>query len=160
MNQNKEKLVIDLETVIKLYSTASKELKTILESIFGIQKLSPNLKDRIKTYSDVCKELNIPYLGIERFEYLPSWQRKRALYTHYLENIVKLFNEDWKVDFKDKNQRKYYCYFERNSSGWRLDVVDSQYYGSDCGSGFYFKNKEDAEYVGKQFIDIFSEILE
>lgn len=160
MNQNKEKLVIDLETAIKLYPTASEELKTILESTFGIQKLSPNLKGRIKKYIDVCKELNTPYLDIEDFEYLPLWQRKRALYTHYLENIIKLFNGDWKVDFKDKNQRKYYCYFERNSSGWRLDDVCDQGSCSGYGSGFYFKNKEDAEYVGKQFIDIFSEILE
>lgn len=160
MNSDKEKLVIDLATAITLYPTASKELKTILESTFGIAKLSPNLKDRIKTYQDVLAELKTILLDKSDFRYLPEFQQIRALYTHYMENIIKVFNGNWKPDFTNSAQRKYYCYFVRERSGWSLYIVGSNGGYSSLGSGFYFKNEEDARYVGKQFIDIWSKILE
>ena len=41
----------------KMYSTASKELKEILEASCGKEVLSGSIMDRVKTYEDACKEL-------------------------------------------------------------------------------------------------------
>lgn len=157
--QNKEKLVIDLDTAISLYPTAPKELKTILESTFGIAKLSPNLRDRIKTWEDVCKE-DIIVLTMKDFEYLPHFQAERAFNTYRAETIIWLFNKGWKPDFTNRNQIKYRMWFERKSSGWFLSVVSFYYFSSYMGSGFYLEKEENARYIGTQFIDIFSKILE
>lgn len=162
---NKEKLVIDLDTAITLYPTAPKELKTILESTFGISKLSLNLRDRIKTWKDVCEEARnsiegFVNLNIHAFNSLPNFQQERAFYTYQAETIIALFNKGWKPNWNNRNQTKYRMWFERKSSGWSLSEVFGDYGSSVMGSGFYLEKKEDAEYIGKQFIDIFSKILD
>ena len=78
-----------------------------------------------------------------------------------LELIISVFNGDWKADFKDKNQKKYYCWFEQTKSGFGFSDTDYDYTGTDAGVGarLCFKNREDAEYVGKTFVELFEQYL-
>jgi len=156
----KKSLTIDETTAKQIYKNADSSLKTILEETFTKQFFSEKLIDRIKTYSDVCKELGVKELTIKDFNFLPVNQRDRALANHQIENISELFNEGWKPNFSNYNEYKYYPYFERKSSGWVFSDCYCRSYLSDVSSAFYFKSSEIATYCGKQFIDIYSKILE
>lgn len=115
------------------------------------------LMERVKTYSDVCKELNIEELKLKDFNFLPKNQQKKALAFSKIQNIVELFNEGWEPDWADSVQKKYYPYFDCQGS-FRFGDFHYLYYSFRGEAGFY-KNKELAIYCGKQFQDIYKDLL-
>lgn len=153
-------LVLNEDTARTLYPTSSKEFKIILEETFGKKFFSLKLTDTVKTLDDVYTRLNRLKPILSDYYFLPEEKQERALNTQYIDDIAELFNEGWKPDFKDKNQYKYYNWFERKSSGWVFDFYYCRSDYSSVGSGFYFKNSELATYCGNQFLDIYSKVLE
>lgn len=117
------------------------------------------LFDKVKTYGDVCKFLPIKELTIEDFDFLPEEQRLKSLNFHKLQNIAKLFNGTWKINWKDSKQEKWYPWFDTNSSGLVFG-------GSGCDRGYsygtvaYFPDRETSDYIGKTFLDLYKGILE
>lgn len=97
----------------------------------------------IKTYSEVCVELKedeqiCPYKKIKQIE--------------------KLFNGDWKKDWNNKNQYKYYPYYKiENNSLVFLGSVYS--YGCPVGQVGFYKDQKTSDYVSKTFISIYKEII-
>jgi hypothetical protein len=155
-----KKLELSLETAQRLYKTADNELKVILESTFGINNLSPNLRDKIKTINDVFNELN-EYITIDNYKSIKDIkEREKAYYSRLWQLIIKCFNQGWTPDWLDYNQYKYYMYFQKGASGWFLSGVGADSDGAGLGSYFYLKNKADGEYIGKQFIYVISKALD
>ena len=154
----KKQLQLDEAQALKLYPNASDEFKQMLEDSFGKAFFSKKLIDRISTYEQVCEELGEDCLTIGSFKQFESHLRKKLLNQAKLLQIANLFNEDWKPNWGNKNQYKYYNWFKYENS--RL------VFGS-CGSGSYvptsglvfFKDPETAVYIGKTFIDIYNELL-
>lgn len=130
----------------------AKKLRKIIEE-------PQTLFEKINNYSDVCKELNIEELDEDNFSFLPKEQRKKQLAFHKIQNIIKLFNEDWKINWKDQNQYKYYPYFQIDGSGGLVfDCSHYHYHGFHFGVGFY-KDKETSDFCGKKFIKIYKNLL-
>lgn len=153
-------LKIDENKALELYSTASKELKEVFHATFGEDFFKPkSLFDKIKTYKDVCKELNEEEITEDYFD-IDTFTRKeikQLVAFARIKQIVKLFNGNWNVDLKDPNQYKYYPYFNMAGSGLVFG-------GSSCftwafdGQVAYFKDNQTSDFVGKTFVDIYQDL--
>ena len=116
-----------------------------------IRKLYKNLTIKVKdvftvtTYKEVCLELK------EQEETCPYKKIKQ---------LEKFFNGNWKKDWSNSNQRKYYPYFKYEvSSGWSLCAV-GDYDGSDGAPAFYKDEKTVRHIIAqKEFMDIYKEYL-
>lgn len=159
--EERTKIELELENSVirETYKLGNKELKSSLEKQLGKKFFSENLKDRIDSYEDVCKELNRPVLTVKDFKHLPEDQRERALATHQIENITTLFNKGWKPNFNDIREYKYYIWFRKQSSGW---VVSGYCFASGIsgfGSDLYYQTKEDALWCADKFLVIYNKLL-
>jgi hypothetical protein len=113
----------------------------------------------IKTFEDACNALEIlaiiPELGTTPEEF------SGPILAHYkLMVIAKAINGDWKPDWSDSNQWKYYPWFDMRSSasgGFSYDGYDCWDPGSGVGSRLCFESREKAEYAGTQFKDLYEE---
>lgn len=74
--------------------------------------------------------------------------------------ISDLFNEGWVPKF-DGKQYNYYIWWKKNpsGSGWVFDGVCFHCYYGGLGLGFYFKDRETAEFIATTFCDIFNDYL-
>lgn len=120
-----------------------KDIESELLKLKKIIEAPEDLFSKIKNYSDVCRELgeseqNCPYKKIKQIE--------------------KLFNGDWVKDWRNKNQPKYYPYFEYVGSG--LVFAGSHYDGSyACGQVAFYQDKQTSDFIGKTFPSIYREIM-
>ncbi len=115
--------------------------------------------ERIKTYEDACRELDIP-LTPERCKGMT--EDEAAYYS--LKVIVKALNEGWEPDWSNQDQGKWYPWFQvtgTNSAGLACSYARSpvSYANAIFGSRLCFKTKALAEYAGTQFINLYEKYL-
>lgn len=118
--------------------------------------------ERIKTYEDACRELDIPLIP-ERCGIMT--EDESAYYS--LKVIAKALNEGWEPNWNDTGQNKYYPYFyiKPNANGANAGLSYSTTYravshtSANIGSRFCFKTKELAKYAGTQFIKLYEKFL-
>jgi hypothetical protein len=110
-----------------------------------------NLQDKIKTYEDVCIHLgidvndDIPYLNPKT-----SKQISQNAYSR-LDNIVRCFNGEWKPNWSDSNEYKYYPYFYNKSTGASHGI------GSTPASNTT-KNSSDFVFVNANLVTTYSPV--
>lgn len=114
--------------------------------------------ERIKTYEDACRELDIPLIP-KRCEYMT--EDEMAYYS--LKVIAKALNEGWEPDWSNKNQKKWYPWFKVPETNAGLSYSHTSYAVSGTragiGSRLCFKTGELAEYAGRQFIKLYEKYL-
>jgi len=119
----------------------------VSEEMEAIRNLSKEKQIRIKdlfsikTYSDVCSELK------ELEEVCPYKKIKQ---------IEKLFNGDWKKDWNNKNQQKWYPYYTVENNNLVFFGSFSCYIFS--GQGGFYKDQKTSHHIGKNFISVYKEI--
>jgi hypothetical protein len=143
----------------RIYKIADVNLKIILERSFGEEFFSEKIMDRIKTWSDVLFEL-----GLKEQEVLPypnpETKEQRSINAFAkIQKISQVLNEGWVADFSNKDQSKYYPYFEKTSSGWRVDVTYGYFHFSRVGAGCFYKTRELALYAASQFLEVYKDYL-
>lgn len=115
--------------------------------------------ERIKTYEDACRELDIP-LTPGRCEHMTEDE----LAYCSLKAIAKALNEGWEPDWTDEEQEKWYPWFEVTGTNsaplacWSAYKPGSNTYAS-FGSRLCFKSEALAEYAGTQFIKLYEKYL-
>ncbi len=153
---------LDEVTAKKLYKTASPELKVILEENFTKKALSSDVKDRINTLDDVFAEL-----GTTRDEIVP-WKnpknkKQKAQNAFAIQQaITEAYNEgpeDKVIDWSNRNQYKYYLWFEKKSGRWVLVGVNAYDGHADLGSGSYFTKRENAQDAYNKFGSVWLDFL-
>ena len=156
-------LEINEANALKAYNTGSAKEKTFLEMLFGKEVFTPKkITDRIKNLEDAIAEIGgissnvqtlLNYNGIDQFMIGAQTQMKLAIITRAL-------NEDWFPDWEDKNQKKWYPWFNL-SSGFAFSA--SGYYGSrttaGVGSQLCFRSQELSDYAGQQFELLYKDLL-
>ena len=91
----------------------------------------------IKSFEDACKALNRS-TDLPDFSMAPEEDRQ-ALIDHYkLTVIAKALNGDWKPDWNDSDQYKYYPWFYMDGSGFQYNDYDNYYQNSNVGSRLSF----------------------
>lgn len=116
------------------------------------------ITDRIKTFGDACK-----YLGINPDNYKLNFEpgfglNNLALATNAfikLTIITRALNEDWKPDWNNSNERKYYPWFTMDS-GRGFGLLDVAYHAghSDVSGWLVYESEELCRYSATQFKDI------
>jgi hypothetical protein len=116
-----------------------------MDNIRKLAEQKPIFKDlfSITTYSDVCKELK------EKEETCPYKMIKQ---------IEKLFNVNWVKDWDNKNQSKWYPYYEQTGSGLVFRSSHSFYFGF-AGQVAFYKDKKTSDHIGKYFIDVYKKLM-
>ena len=150
---------IEEKTAKTLYKTASSELKIILEENFGKDFFSTKITDRIKTWEDVCEELNIDD-DVLPYKHPKNKQQISTNAFVKIQYISQVLNEGWRPNFKNTHEYKYYPWFEYKDSGglgFYYVVYDNCF--ARLGFGFYYKNNDLAKYAGTQFLDIYKQYL-
>ncbi len=115
--------------------------------------------ERIKTYEDACRELDIP-LTPERCKGMT--EDEAAYYS--LKVIARALNEGWEPDWNNKEQEKWYPWFETTngaSAGLACSATNHPVSRTtaNLGSRLCFKTEALAKYAGKQFINLYEKYL-
>ena len=122
---------------------------------YWLKKVKNNFRD-ITTFEKACIWDN---LNIDNFFILS--ETKDVVAYKKLRVIIKAVNQGWTPDWTNKNQKKWFPYFEVLSSG--LGFRDSHYgytyTDTSVGSRLCFETSEKAEYAGKQFIKLYEDFL-
>lgn len=150
-----ETLKIDKAKATKLYKEVPEWFRQELCEIFG-NAIKGTIIDRIKTFEDACNEM-----GINPDELTSSFDTRDERAYKKLKVIIKVINEGWEPDWSNSSEAKWYPWFAARPSGFGFSSSD---YGgwftfTYCGSRLCLSSKEKAEYVGKQFVDIYNEFL-
>jgi hypothetical protein len=78
--------------------------------------------------------------------------------AHYrLVIIARALNGNWKPDWTNWDQNKYYPWFAFRGGQFVFHVVRYVFTSSPLGSRLCFRTRELAEYAGKQFEDLYHE---
>jgi len=123
-----------------------------------LKELPKDVMGRIRTVYDVLNDNSLT---------LEQWDKEKTeglsddeMAYRMLKLLVKSLNEGWEPDWNDKNQPKYYPWFEMGgSSGFRFRDYVHWNSGSLVGSRLCFKSKELAIYAGKQFTDVYARFM-
>lgn len=151
-----ETLQISKANALSAYRKADKKVKELLEELFGKQVLSTEVTERIKSFEDACLEL-----GIDSTDANFSTGTVDEIAYKKLKVIAAALNEGTVLSFADSNQRKWYPWFEYSGSGFRFGDT---YFGitrthTAGGSRLCFHTEKLAAYAGKQFIDLYNDLL-
>lgn len=114
----------------------------------------------IKSFEDACIKLKREPL-LPEVSMLPEGNQKAVIANYKLDVIQEAINEDWKADWNNWNQYKYYPWFKLSSSGsgFSYSGYDCDYSISPVGSRRVFPSSEIARYVGNQFIDLYNDAM-
>ena len=184
-------IIINVENVQKAFREAGENpaIQELLINLFGKENVEPeqskDVRERIKTFEDACKELGDTNPLV--FEYNNVFFASNDVKAYLqLRIICAALNEGWEPKFTEDEYR-YYPWFELMTKE-EIDDMDeedkgrvvcrSYYYASANGglvcAGAYnvssyavsgyasrlvFKSSELAEYAGKQFIDIWADFV-
>ena len=160
VNQTDDKEIeVSNDLVKDAYKAANNDQKKLLEKYFEVN-IEHKLFTKIKTYGDVCEALGEDMLNESDFKFLPKERRKKACSQARLQQIETLFNGDWKADWKNSSQYKYYPYFNSAGHGGLVFADAHSYYsGSFDAQAAFYKDRETAEYCGKIFIKEYENLM-
>lgn len=72
-----------------------------------------------------------------------------------LEYCIKAINEDWKPNWNSNSEYKWYNWFDYKGGGFSFYGASIYLSGVHLGSGFYYKNKEKAQFGAKHFFEYY-----
>lgn len=116
-----------------------------------------NVMDRIKTFEDAYIALGEEHLFVKEHNNAAAIGCSADLAAYIdLRIIVAALNEGWEPTFAE-DEKRWYPWFKIEDSGvaYANANFDSSLTYSYLGSRLSFKNRELAEYAGKQFIDLY-----
>ena len=126
-----------------------KELNTETGEVL-FEPVLKDIKERIKTFEDACKEL-----GIKPDDVLHSaLERDIVSINAYSKLIViaRALNEGWEPNWNDSSEYKYYPWLQYKSGvGFSSSVYVFTCTDTCVGSRLCFKSRELAEYAAVQF---------
>lgn len=158
MFEEGSEIEVENSLILKAYNKADVEQKKLVTKYFEVK--SDKVEDRIKTLKDVYKELSLNREDIIPYKSPKNKLQKAANSFIDISHISLALNQDTTFpDFDNRNQYKYYPWFEKKSSGWV--VIYCAAYGYDAAGGFgsYFKTSELALYAGNQFLEVYNDYL-
>ncbi|WP_312922576.1 hypothetical protein [Empedobacter brevis] len=131
------------------------------KSLITCSEIPKSILERIKTFQDAINELGEEDEDVKAFRLIENLEIPKYIISHLQSIIiVKALNEGWIPDWSNRNQAKYFPWFdmEASSSGGFV-YYDYDYWltSTHVGSRLCLKSSELAEYVGKQFKEIYEE---
>lgn len=116
-----------------------------------------DITEKITSYEDACKELNLNPENLPVVDMLPEKDRKSIVAYYKLVIIIRALNEGWEPDFSNHNALKYLNYIWVDSTGiaYTYTTYTASYTDAYGGSRLCFKNRELAEYARETFNNLY-----
>jgi|SRR5215217_5815304 len=152
-------LKIRIEAAQEAYKNGNDEIKKFLINLHGKEHFITDVKERVTDYASACKELNILQVTIEQFGFMGD-DAKRYYARYQLTIIVRALIGDWKPDWKNYSEYKYYNYFYWDKDKKCFSSSSSYFYDlCDSGSDLYFPTRELADYARVKFAQLYIDYL-
>lgn len=124
-----------------------------------MEKQEKEAMEKIKTFADAQRETGAQ--DTPDFNEAPEEVREFLKAIYQAAVITKALVGDWKPNWNDSNQEKWFPWFRMSSGGF---VFGGAGYGcsrayAGVASRLCFPSEEMAEYAGRQFTDIYSRII-
>jgi hypothetical protein len=114
---------------------------------------------KFNSYKDI-KTLEDAYNHLGKV--LPNYSilRKREIALRHLEVVVEAIRSftNWKPDFNNDSQYKYWSYF-KIEGGFSCWYTDYTYASTAVPSALLVESSEQAEFLGKTFLDLFKDYI-
>lgn len=110
-------------------------------------------------YSEICRRLGRKEIDEETLTTVPQHLRRQIACFAAIKNLEDYFNSDWILDWENREQRKWYPYFDRSSGGW---VFYGSFYRDVFSTGLvgFYKDKETSDHIGRHFMKFYIGISE
>ncbi|HBG41165.1 MAG TPA: hypothetical protein DDW85_07100 [Porphyromonadaceae bacterium] len=124
------------------------------------KEVKRDVTERVKTFEDAQAETGRP--GVPEFSDVPEDMRPYFKAQYKIVVIAQALNEGWKPDWTNGNQKKWVPWFGMSSSGVAFNVTYYYYSYTNAGTGsrLCFKTEALANYAGRQFVEIWDELLQ
>ena len=154
-------LQIEEKHAWEMYATASPELKKILEDSLGKEFFAQKITDRIKTYEDACVFFGVAPNALPDVNSCLAEDRRSIIAYYKLTIITRALNEGWRPNWDNDNERKWYPYFLMSPGSFACGGTSDWRSYSDAGAGsrLCLKSEALAVYAGKQFSDLYKELM-
>ena len=118
-----------------------------------------DIKEKIKSYEDACKELGLDPKNLPIVDLLPEKDQKSIIAYYKLIIIIRALNEGWEPDFSDHSQRKYWNYLWIDAAGfvYANTSITATYAAAYVGSRLCFKDYATAQFAIKNFKSLYEE---
>ncbi len=121
-----------------------------------------DIKDKVKSFEDACKVLDITP-SVPVVTGIPEKYQKPLIANYQLMVIAEALNEGWTPDWSNGEWDKWYPWFnmDNSSSAGRFSFhgAGHQLSRSAVGSRLCFKSEELADYAGTQFLELYRELF-
>jgi len=119
---SKETIEVNKENVLETYRSAKPAEKKVLEKIFGKEKFTLPSSDWMVLWNKFCKEnklkVTLPHLNPKDSD--EEWDNSCVM----LRNIFKIRRGNWKPDWKNSSQYKWFPVFSC-ASGFEFDYSNT-----------------------------------
>ena len=121
-----------------------------------MEKVEATQMESIKTVEDALNVTGMP--ATPEFNEVPEELREYFKSVYEAVVITRALVGDWKADWNDTDQYKWYPWFKVSSGGFVFSgtYFDCSYANAGCASRLCFKSDELATYAGKQFLQLYS----
>ena len=147
-----ENLQLDRKTAMKLYPETPNWFQSILKTTFGEDVAKKRVYTNIKVYEDA-----VEILPVHEDDIIYPTDRPHIVVFKELCHISRVMNwlQDYKADYNNSNQPKWYQVFKSSGSGFVFSDSSTHYHYTDTnvGSRFALATKESSNYFATQFID-------
>lgn len=143
-----------------IYDGAPGEIKKKLEAEFGSEAFRKIDFRDLNSFEDLCKANGTTTAEFgAKLKELPISQTLKTVAK--FEILSKGINGSWMPDTLNTNQKKWFPIFSVSSRG--LDFSLSYFYyayaGAHVSFPFVFESKEQSDHAGKQFIELWEELI-
>ena len=149
-------LTIEKQEAKRIYPESPEWFQKQLVQAFGEECFKEKGFETIKTFEDACAVVGIdPGLFLNRNDTPDELAYKK------LKVIVRAINDGWVPDWSNRDQYKYYPWFEVLSSGFGFSDsdYDCTYTDAYVGSRLCFESREKSDYAASQFVDLYKQFL-
>ena len=113
---------------------------------------------KIKTFEVACKALKLnPKKCLPDFSAYPKEHQAGMIAHAKLVIIAQALRGEWKPNWNDSNQYKYFPWFDMSGSGFSCDGFAHDRSRSALGSRLCYQSSEVARYAGKTFLKLYKE---
>lgn len=152
-----ETIELKKEHLLNAFNNASEDERRFLRKWFPDPLVQEKRGKDVKTFEDACETEGMDPNGT----YFTEGEADVIAYQK-LKVIIRAINpKDWKIDWNDGNQRKWWPWFYLNKPGFRFlgSLCDWTTTYSTGGSRLCFESEELSNYAADQFLDLYKDFL-
>lgn len=118
---------------------------------------------KIKSLEDACKNNGTTPEEVLPYKDPVTWEQNALNAVATIWEMTKAINGDWKADYKNSNQTKWFPVFRMTPTGLVFSCAYCEGWNSSSyayiGAPFAIESDEKAEYMGNEFLHIYKQYI-